>query len=77
MKIKATINYDTKATHPDTHGVADKGLSYTDTYTIDPNYFYGREDIDDYIKNDLGLVAGGGYNTDHIENVNFTLEVLA
>ena len=27
-----------------------------------------------YIKHDLKLVAGGGYNTDHIHNVKFEIE---
>lgn len=70
-KIKATIDYDTKNNHPDEKN--SNGLSYTDTYTIDTDYFYGHESIIDYIQYDLKLVAGGGYETNTIKNVKFNL----
>lgn len=47
-------------------------LSFDDTYTFDDNYT--QEDCINYIKRDLKLVAGGGYNSDHIHNVTFEIE---
>ena len=49
----------------------DKMLSFDDTYTFDDNYT--QEDCINYIKRDLKLVAGGGYNSDHIHNVTFEI----
>lgn len=71
VKYNAVINFDTKQNHPDAPGV--KGLKYSDVYTIDNDAFYGSEDIQDYISNDLALVAGGGYDTNTIENVRFSI----
>ena len=72
IKFKAAIEYDTNDIHPDEKNRKD--LVYSDIYTIDTDYFYGDEDIEDYIKNDLALVAGGGYATNTIENVKFIIE---
>lgn len=71
VKYSATIQYDAKNNHPDAPGAT--GLEYSDVYAIDPNYFYGSEDINDYIKHDLALVAGGGYETNTIKNVRYTI----
>jgi hypothetical protein len=70
-KYNATITYDTNSKHPDAKNVSN--LSYKDIYTIDTDAFYGTDDISDYIHNDMSLVAGGGYETSTIKNVNFTL----
>lgn len=78
-KVKATIWYRVKPTHPDItkddieDGVLDKTLEFTDTYTIDPDNFWCDDHINHYIKHDLALVAGGGYDTDHIYNVKYKL----
>lgn len=69
---KATIYFDTNEKHPDSKNA--KGLEFTDTYRFDMDYFDG--DIDFYIKHDLALVAGGGYDTDTIENVRFTIKAV-
>jgi hypothetical protein len=71
QRIKATIKYSTKNNHPDVKNAKD--LVFTDIYTIDQRCFYGPDDISDYIKEDLSLVAGGGYNTNTIDNINFEL----
>lgn len=79
FKVKATIWYKVDKGHPDItksdieDGVLDRTLEFTDTYTIDPDRFWSSEDIDHYIKHDLALVAGGGYDTDHIYNVKYQL----
>ena len=71
-KINCTIDKD----HPDVQYVKDwtenKMLSFDDTYTFANSYT--EEDCINYIKRDLKLVAGGGYNSDHIHNVMFEIE---
>lgn len=70
-QYSASIIFDCNQKHPDAPGV--KGLVFKDTYTIDPDAFYGLESIHDYIAEDLSLVAGGGYKTDTIENSTITI----
>ena len=50
----------------------EKTFTFSDTYTF--NSDYTEEEAIIYIKHDLKLVAGGGYNTDHIHNVKFEIE---
>ena len=45
--------------------------SFEDTYTFDNCYTFS--DVEGYIKSDLSLVAGGGYNSEHIHNVTFEI----
>jgi hypothetical protein len=53
----------------------DKVFTFEDTYSFKADFVWGYEDgVIEYIKRDLMLVAGGGYNTDHIHNVTFTIE---
>ena len=75
MVVQAKIEYDTKNNHPDEKNV--KGLSYNDTYTIDPDYFDSREAIKNYISYDLKLVAGGGYVTNTIKNIKIRLAYIS
>lgn len=82
MKIKAKIYYTIKETHPDKDCVVggwnpDKVYDYEDIYTIDPDKFYGPDHIMNYIKEDLALVAGGGYDWNHIDNIKLEMEVVA
>lgn len=70
-RYHAIIEFNTDAQHPDSQNA--KNLSYTDTYTIDSDAFYGPEDIRDYITEDLRLVAGGGYDSKHINNVTIKI----
>lgn len=79
MKIYAKITYTIDAGHPDIECIpdwsADKIYTYEDTYIFDEHYGYTfNDDVKLYIKNDLRLVAGGGYNSKHIHNVNFELK---
>lgn len=79
MKYNATIYYTMKETHPDIKYAKDwskaKVYSYSDTYTFDPSVWEDDEDaMMDYMLKDLSLVAGGGYNTDHIEHVRCVYE---
>lgn len=76
VKIKATIYYMIDTEHPDyQHYKEPEGLhEFSDIYTIDTDKFWSMEYVEEYIKEDLMLVAGGGYNTKHINNVTFNLE---
>ena len=81
MKVQAKIYYKILPTHPDKDCVVggwdpEREMSYDDTYHIDPNYFEGMDDIKTYIKHDLALIAGGGYETKHIKDVRYEMEVV-
>lgn len=49
----------------------DKVLTFEDYYEFSMDYT--KDEIESYIKHDLMLVAGGGYNTYHIHNVTFEI----
>ena len=76
MKYYGKINCTIDKNHPDVQYVKDwtenKILSFDDTYTFDDSYT--EADCINYIKRDLKLVAGGGYNSKHIHNVKFEIE---
>lgn len=80
MIIKAKINYTIDTTHPDFSCVKDweegKVFSYEDTFHINPEWFYGMDDIVEFIHEELALVAGGGYSASHIHSVEYSLEVI-
>ena len=61
MKYHGKINYTMDEEHPDRKYVEDwtenKVFSFSDTYTF--NSGYTEEDVTNYIKRDLKLVAGG------------------
>lgn len=73
--IRATIYYTVDSEHPDIQYIKNPSeiQSFTDTYTFDTNYVGNvtRLEMENYAKNDLRLVAGGGYNSKHIHNVSF------
>lgn len=75
--FNATIKYKVKETHPDIHDLPEelwkgKVFTYEYTYRFDPA---GEvEDMVDYMKSNLRLVAGGGYSTRHIYDVEFEIE---
>lgn len=71
--IRATINYTVDSAHPDIKSIRnpEEPQSFTDLYTVDTDYFWSTDDIYSYIRDDLRLVAGGGYDSDHIHNVTF------
>ena len=78
IKIKATIYFKIKGTHPDINCFStdwrDKEYKYSDTYTINPDCFGGEDDINEYIMDDLALTAGGGYDSASIYDVRFEME---
>ena len=69
------ITYTIDKGHPDVKCVEnwteDKVLEFADHYTFTMDYT--KDEIESYIKHDLMLVAGGGYNAEHIHNVNFEI----
>lgn len=78
MKYHGKISFIIDKEHPDIKYVPDweenKVLTVEDIYIFSNRYGYSKDYIVDYIKHDLSLVAGGGYNTDHIHNIVFEIE---
>lgn len=70
-KIKATIKFTIDKDHPDIYSVEDwtedKVFEYSDTYNVSGNNL-------GWVKTDLKLVAGGGYDYNHIHNVEFEIK---
>lgn len=78
MTFKAKIIYKVDGNHPDIQDM-DSSLWYDKIFTYeDEYYFHNRdwtyEEAVKYIKHDLKLVAGGGYNYNHIYDVKFEIE---
>lgn len=77
IKVKGVIKYKMKKNHPDLECVEPENrgdeFEFCDVYTIDTDCFFGRDHIESWIKHDLRLVAGGGYDTDTIKNVKIVL----
>lgn len=80
MKYYGKITYEIDENHPDVGGwYKGKVLEYEDTYEFDER-LYSPKDHDifvNFIKKDLKLIAGGGYNTDHIHNVKIEIRRMA
>lgn len=79
MKIYGTIYYKMLPTHPDVDHVfggwkPEEEYDFGDIYTFDETW--EKETAIEYVKRDLKLVAGGGYNWEHIKDVSFDLEVV-
>lgn len=76
VTIRGKIEYTIDKDHPDIRFIPDwtpnKVLTFEDTYVFDD--IYSKEDMCNYIKTDLALVAGGGYNTDHINIIKYTID---
>ena len=80
-EITATIYYTIDKNHPDrkymNNGSTSIIRTFTDTYLFPTEekrsvwYKADREAMERYIKSDLRLVAGGGYDSKHIHNVKF------
>lgn len=68
----ATIKWRCKANHPDTDDTKTV-FTYSDDYYIDDDYYSDGDEIMNYIKHDLALVAGGGYDTDTITDVKYDI----
>lgn len=75
MKYHGKITYTVDEKHPDIEYIEEpknRPFTFEDTYTFHDDCT--KEEIESYIKRDLRLVAGGGYNSDHIHNVTFDIE---
>lgn len=82
MKIKAKIIYKIDGNHPDIDDLPekywyDKTFTYESTYHMDPDRYYGFDHMIETIKENLLLIAGGGYNWKHIYDVKFEIEVVS
>ena len=73
-KFKAIIKFKVEKTHPDIEYIKnpEEVLSFEDVYSF--NQSYSEEDVSSYIKNDLSIVAGGGYDDKHINILDFVIE---
>ena len=80
--IKATIYYRMAANHPDLEYVAeghfpDKIYTFSDIYKFTPSSMITEEaEKKAFIKNDLALVAGGGYRKDTIEVIGYEMQLI-
>lgn len=76
-EYKAKIVYKMKPTHPDVDFVEDWGIgkeyTFEDVYHIENANDYSMEEIYNYIKSDLRLVAGGGYDSKNIYGEKFEI----
>ena len=76
MRLYGEIQCTIDKNHPDIKYIKDwtkdKIFTFHDKYTFD--YGWTKEDAITYIKSDLRLVAGGGYNSKHIHNIKFKIE---
>lgn len=78
MDFRAKITYTIDKDHPDYNccplDERDGILEYSDLYIMEEDYFNGYEEMIEYIINDLLMIAGGGYNSDHVHHVKFEIE---
>ena len=67
------ITFNITESHPDRKYVEDMSekLTFTDIYTFED--IYSDDSAISYIKNDLSIVAGGGYDNKHIINVSYDI----
>ena len=77
--FKGVIFFNVKSSHPDIECIKNPSetLTFDDTYTMDTDYFFSEDHMIDFIKDDLALVAAGGYSTEHICNVEFDIKRIA
>ena len=75
-RYQGKISFTIDNGHPDIKCIKDweenKIYTFTDIYTFEEHW--ERENIESYIKNDLKLVAGGGYRSKYISNVTFEIK---
>lgn len=73
MRYYGEIRYTIDKDHPDIKYIEDwtenKEFEFDDIYTFKD--YYTEEECIRYIKRNLMLIAGGGYNSNHIHNVSF------
>ena len=78
MRLYGEIQCTIDKNHPDIKYIKDwtkdKIFIFHDEYTFDERWT--KEDAITHIKSDLRLVAGGGYNSKHIHNVKFKIELI-
>ena len=77
-QYKATLTCKLLSSHPDIDYVVG---DINDPITFEDVYYINTEDFENdtkaiyhYIKRDLMLVAGGGYNSEHIYDVSFNMQ---
>jgi len=73
--LYAKITFTIDENHPDFKYVNDpkKELNFIDIYTDKNDYYDNYEQFESMVKSDLMVIAGGGYSTDHVNNVKFDI----
>ena len=73
----AEIKYKIDENHPDKKYVKNwrknRVFSFKDTYRFSSYHYKSEEGMREFIESDLKLVAGGGYNADHIYDVQIKI----
>lgn len=77
-KYLAKIKFKMKKTHPDIGCIQgewtpDRIFEFDDVYEFQEGW-YEPDYEKQYMKHDLALVAGGGYNADHIADVKYEIK---
>ena len=74
--FKGVISFKVSEKHPDIQHVKNPNevLTFEDTYTLDSDNYYNEDEMINFIKHDLSLVAGGGYSKEHIYNATFEIK---
>lgn len=76
-RFEGKIEYTIDKNHPDYDccpvDERDGILTYSDTYTMDENYFLDRDEMIHYIEADLLCVACGGHSTACAHNVKYEI----
>ena len=74
----AAITFKVTKDHPDAKYVIDinEPLRYEDEFTFSFNPKMDMQSVKQHIKNELALVAGGGYSTEYIEVLDYDFKTL-
>ena len=78
--FKATLKFKVDKNHPDIKCIKnpDEPIKFSDTYRFNENY-YNLNDIEEMearAHSDLSIVAGGGYDAEHIHEISWEFEDL-
>lgn len=76
--FKGLITFNIDSGHPDVQCVEniDDELCFEDIYTLSSDYYINEEEMINFIKQDLSIVAGGGYSKENIRNVKFDIKII-
>ena len=83
-KYSGKLFYKIKDNHPDIGDMdealwKDKVFTYEDEYSFNPDFFFGEDAAEDFIRDDLITVAGGGSDNarKYIYDLRFVIKAIA